>query len=251
MRRNYLKSSAAALLTAALVSSPVLAAAFDGTTEAPGSTVVSIPKGIVIENEGYTQTYSPNVYYTFTATPATVSEVTVTDSDGNSINIQSGVANGLVGTNGTETSVDFTEQNIVETDAGATDLSQELVGYANWNVDLSVFEEPGVYRYVITDVTRTYELYRAGLVRESDYDTTRNLDLYIGVDTDTGELEVLGYALTDDEDGNITPDTEKDPGFVTPGTSGAETVPSTVTPTFDIVGGDATASYGENLLLSQ
>ena len=183
----------------------------NGTT-ATHDTTVTIPKGITVVNDGYTQSWSPNVTFSFNVAPATIpaAGAQVQDASNVSASVVPGPADGI---SSTATAV-FTSQEVSETSAGATALSEELRSNITLEVDLTAFQDPGVYRYTISDVTPTEVLYNAGIVRNGDYDTTRELDVYIVRDPQSGTLGVEGYVLTDDVPGTMTPDTLKSPGFV-------------------------------------
>ncbi len=200
---------------AATMGMSAMAGTIGGNGTYTGSdTTIYIPKGIVVVNDGFTKTYTPNITYSFTATPATVAAgTTVTDANNNGMGVEPGQPDGL--SNGQAV---FTKQEVVESDANATSLQEELVANAAFEVDLSKFDHAGVYRYTITDVTEASVLYNAGITRTGDYDATRELDLYIIKDSTSGQLAVAGAVLTDDLPGNITKDDGsgyKVPGFVT------------------------------------
>jgi len=173
-------------------------------------TTVSISKAFLVLNDGYTKSYSPDITFTFSAAPANVAAgTTITDENDNTITVQAGVAGGLSSTS----SLDLASQEVVETDAGATALSEVVKGTFDFEVDLTQFTQPGVYRYQITDTTPTANLYNAGIVRPDSYDTTRELDVYIERDATSGNLEVKGYVLLDETPGTIVPGTPKVPGY--------------------------------------
>ena len=231
---------------AGVMSVPALAGEIgsDGTYTGHDTTI-SIPKGIVVMNDGYTKTYSPNITYSFTATPATVATgSSVVDGNGNGLGVQPGVAGGL---SSTATAV-FTAGEVVESDASAASLKEEIHANIDFEVDLSKFSSAGVYRYTITDVTSPEVLYNAGITRTGDYDTTRELDVYIAKDETSGTLGVKGYTLTDDLPGTtiytVTDGSFKVPGFTTetPGPGdiirkdfpGEDGVPGTADDTFTV-----------------
>jgi len=208
-----LKRVATPILAAAIMAS-MASVSFAADIGANGivetsDTAINIPKSVTLYNDGFNKSYLPAITFNFTIAPATLTEeVHITDSNGHTVAVQSGPANSI--SNPTATAV-FEEQEVVDT--GAT-LDETVRKNMTWNVDLTKFTKPGVYRYTITDVTPISTLYAAGLERPSTYDTTRELDVYIKRDATTGNLVVGGYTLHDDITGDITPATEKDPGFV-------------------------------------
>ena len=243
MMKKIIKKAIAAAIPLVMVV-PVMAAGFDGVSNGDTSKV-SIPKGIVIENDGYTQCYTPNVDFSYTATPATVADGTkVTDANGVESGVLPGVADAISGT----ATLSFRTMKVSESDESeiaTPKLAQELVGNIEFNLDASKFTAPGIYRYVITDVTPTANLYNAGIQRPADFDTTRTLDVYVESDGQNG-YKVSGYVLTDIDDGSVTPDTKKDPGYVTPDTPNETEVPGYEEPGFEVLGNTATRSMGEN-----
>ena len=134
----------------------------NGTAETHDTTV-TIPKGITVVNDGYTQSWSPNVTFSFNVAPATIpaAGTQVQDASNVSASVVPGPADGI---SSTATAV-FTSQEVSETSAGATALSEELRSNITLEVDLTAFQDPGVYRYTISDVTPTEVLYNAGIVR--------------------------------------------------------------------------------------
>ena len=244
MKRKKILTRAVAAAMPLMMAFPVMAAGFNGV-ETTDLTKVSIPKGIVVQNNGYTQCYTPNITYSYTAAPVTVADgTTVTDANGVSAGVNSGVTGGV----SSEATLAFTSGLVSETDASeiaVPKLAQEVVGNIEFDIDISKFSAAGIYRYEITDVTPTSVLYYAGIQRPEDFDPTRTLDVYI-VSDGHGGLEVEGYVLTDIEEGSVTPDTDKDPGYVTPDTPNATPVPGEFVPGFEILDGDATRTMGGN-----
>lgn len=189
-------------------------------------TSLTIPKSIMVLNDGYTKTNIPAMDFSFSIAPAAVSaDSTVTDSSGNTVLVQAGPAGGAaLGSGGV---VSIAAQTVTESDAGATSLEEAVTEDLTVNVDLTAFTQPGVYRYEITDITSASDLYDYSLVRAGDYDATRFLDVYVKRDATTGDLGVAGYVLTDDLPGAITDATFKSPGYVEDGDIIVTTEPGT------------------------
>lgn len=222
--RQRIATVLTALLTVGIIAVPAFAGSIGSNGVYTGNdTTINIPKGIVVINDGFTKTYTPNVTFKFSATPATVTGMSV--SDGSSeVDIQAGPVGGLKGSNDDGTaSVVFASREVVESTDGATSLQEEIDENISFQVDLSKFTSPGVYRYTIEDVTSKEALYQAGIQRSGDYDTTRELDVYIQHNETDGSLEVQGYVLTDDvpgEDGKIIDGKYKVPGYTVEPTPG-------------------------------
>ena len=176
-----------------------------GITETTDTTLL-IPKGVSIENSGYNKTYSPDITYTYSIAPST-NVGQVRDTNGLEIVVDAGVADALPDV----VQVDFDPQLVEGT---GTSLSEQITGNIQIDVDVSEFENPGIYRYTITDTTTPATLYNAGIVRSADYDTTRELDVYIVRDPNNGTLGVSGYVLLDEIPPVVVDDTFKTPGYV-------------------------------------
>lgn len=197
-----------ALLTVGVLAVPTFAATIgdDGIANT-NDTTLNIPKGITVINTDYNQSYCPNITYTFAITPSS-NLGAVQDSNGIRMTVKAGIADGINST----ASVVFSDTDLVSSTAST--LQQELAKNIELSVDLSKFQEAGIYRYTITDTTATDDLYAAGIVRSADYDTTRELDVYIIRDSASGELAVQGYVLLDEIPPVVVADTYKTPGFV-------------------------------------
>lgn len=224
--KNVRKRIAAALMTCAIVGSlgvmPVLAGTIgeDGTYVG-NDTSVTIGKDLVIYNDGYTQCYSPAITYTYRIAPATVTNQSVTDNTGKVMQVYAGDADAVIGYNATdgyaETNVVFNStlvQEATETDC----IAEAIRGEMTFAFNMDNFSSPGIYRYVITDVTPASALVAAGIVRPSDYEDTKYLDVYvvekINQTPGTPPYEIAGYTLFDTNT-SITEHTEKDVGFRT------------------------------------
>ena len=199
-----------ALLTVGIMAVPTFAATIgdDGITNT-SDTTISIPKGIIIQNTGYDKSYSPEITYIFSVAPST-NLGAVTDSANISAPVFAGPDYGI--TDGVE--LVFTPE-LVESEGTA--LNKQLVKNIELTVDLDKFENPGIYRYTITDVTPTENLYRAGIMRSADFDTTRELDVYVVRNSTSGKLEISGYVLLDEIPPVVVADTKKTPGYVIDG----------------------------------
>lgn len=199
-----------ALLTVGIMAVPTFAATIgeDGISNT-SDTTISIPKGIIIQNSGYDKSYSPEITYIFSIAPST-NLGAVTDSANISAPVFAGPDGGL--TEGVE--LVFTPE-LVESEGTA--LNKQLVKNIELTVDLDKFENPGIYRYTITDVTPTENLYRAGIMRSADFDTTRELDVYVVRNSTSGKLEISGYVLLDEIPPVVVADTKKTPGYVIDG----------------------------------
>ena len=222
-KKNLGRTLTAALAVAATMSMgmPAMAATqvSDGTGSAALGTVESsdtalnIPKGIVLYNEEAGTYYSPTIAYTYTVAPATVADnAKVTDSDGDVSRVHAGPADGVV----INAQPEFTSHPETMNADG-----EEIKDNLELSVDLSKFgTTPGIYRYVITDTTPESELYAAGMERESDYQTTRYLDVYITRNA-SGDMEVAGYVLLKENTADTTDASKKSQGFVEDDDEGA------------------------------
>lgn len=221
----------ASILTAAAMLTSLSAAVWadpaqigSNGTVTSAETSVYIAKSINVTNPLDTTVYSPSTTYTYSIVPATVAaNSTVTDADGHTGKVVAGVNGGAV--------LDATTLTLNSTAVTANQDTDEVTGNIKVNIDLSVFTEPGIYRYKITDETTDAILHNSGLERSAEYDTVRYLDVYIKRDATSGDLVVLGYALFNgkvlDVDGNgetevsVATNTAKSTGYVSgsePGT---------------------------------
>lgn len=212
--KKILKTLLACAVVGALSLGTVMA-----DTEIPASGVadtnvdnaVLIPKGLAVYNDGYEKTWTPAVSYTFEISPYT-GDGSVTDADGNSMTVLAGNMNAVENDTATVT---FAAQEVEENTANAGELAEELRSAAKFEFDPTEFTQAGIYRYVITDTTAAADLQAVGVTRVGDYDTTRDLDVYVVINN--GTPEIAGYVLSNTTDGTIVAATEKDPGYITPG----------------------------------
>ena len=183
----------------------VSAASISAGTIPTTDTTLTIPKGITIKNTVQGNYYGPNVVYSYTIEPvAPVDGSVVKDANNNNFPVETGVADGASLLN--SGNVTFTSQVINNVTVEGIETSQNL----SVSVDLTKFTKPGVYRYLITDVTTTETLFNSGIVRPADYDTTRYLDVYIK--NGTSALEVAGYTLT--AENLVDTSSAKNAGFI-------------------------------------
>ena len=222
LKKTLATGTAAALMIGCMGAAPVLAGEIgDDGTYTGNDTTISIGKDLVIYNDGFTKSYSPNITYTFSISAAQVANgTTVTDNTGRSIAVKPGVIGAFAET---EAAVTFASQEVTESTADQNFLAEALRGNIEFTVDPSQFTDPGIYRYIITDTTSDSALINAGIIRPAGYEDSKQLDVYIVRSSTPGELEVAGYVLTDsDTVTSITPATAKDPGFRTSITTPSE-----------------------------
>ena len=162
-----------------------------GGTEASPITSVPVNKTVsAAEN-----TYAPNTTFNFTVTPA--GATTITDKEGNSVDVKAGIDNGLKADKGAT----FAPDTTADTSATYTPL---VANKASLKTDASVFTEPGIYHYTVSEVDGGYEGYE-GIT----YDTTI-YDVYVYVsaklDADkntTNDMYVSGVVSAKSVDGEI------------------------------------------------
>ncbi|MBQ1343337.1 MAG: hypothetical protein IIY40_04170 [Firmicutes bacterium] len=118
--------------------------------------------------------YGPDVTFTYSIAPAEVSDITITDSDGNVANVKPGPPDS-VSFSSTETVT--TGSIVYGSTANPADGTQTyssdgeaFTKSATLYFDMSKFTTPGVYRYKLEDTTTVDTLYAAGIVRPTDYD---------------------------------------------------------------------------------
>ena len=206
-------------------------------TKVPQDDNVNIKKEIIAFNPNGTTVHTPELTYTYTVTPATITDQTVTDETTNHTSntavvapVNPGITTGLVvtgtaaGTAGDASSavgtLVFTNDTTTWTTAVGGDTNEYDI-----NLDFSgvTFTHPGVYRYQIAES-----------INYSDYDDAAMVDgahdtLYLDVYVD-GENQIYGYVCMNAND-SVTPSTEKINGFVT----GASTDNADKYYTYDLV----------------
>ena len=159
-----------------------------GGTESSPITSVPVNKTVsAAEN-----TYAPNTTFNFNVTPA--GTTTITDKDGNSVDVKAGIADGLKADKGAI----FAPDTSADTSVTYTPLDANK---ASLKTDAREFTEPGIYHYTVSEVDGGYE----GIT----YDTTA-YDVYVYVsaklDADknaTNEMYVSGVVSTKSVDGEI------------------------------------------------
>lgn len=186
--------------------STVFAAPIGSGVANSSDTSITVPKGVTFINEDSVDCYGPGVSFSYTLAPATVATgTTVTDANNAVGTVHAGPANGLVLNSSTVT---FAATEVFTSSATGVEAKKNI----EMTADLSKFSQPGIYRYVLTDVTPTSDLYNAGIIRDADYQTARYIDVFVRRNA-SGNLEVSGYALKTTND-STTASTTKDPGYV-------------------------------------
>lgn len=222
LKKTLATCTTAALMIGCMSAAPVLAGEIgDDGTYTGNDTTISIDKDLVIYNDGFTKSYSPSITYRFQIEAAYISNgTTVTDNIGRSIAVKSGLISAFAET---ISEVTFASQEVTEATADQNFLAEALRGNIEFTVDPSQFTDPGIYRYVITDITSDSALINAGIIRPEGYEDSKQLDVYIVRSSTPGELEVASYVLTDSNTvTSITPATAKDSGFRTSITTPSE-----------------------------
>ena len=159
-----------------------------GGTEASPITSVPVNKTVsAAEN-----TYAPNTTFNFTVMPA--GATTITDKEGNSVDVKAGIDNGLKADKGAT----FAPDTTADTSATYTPL---VANKASLKTDASVFTEPGIYHYTVSEVDGGYE----GIT----YDTTiYDVYVYVSAKLDanknaTNDMYVSGVVSAKSVDGEI------------------------------------------------
>lgn len=193
-----------------------------------GGTTIPLTKGIVLFNTNGSEIREPNISFTYTVTPVdptTANQgqpllgVTVTDDGSrNSENpVTVNVYDGVAGAFASSLTLSFADTN---TKVAAAQSGTEVEKTGNLTVTLSAFQHAGIYRYKITEEANPTDVTSVGLdARDSAYDSTRYLDVYIK--NGSNGLEMYGAVIfksTDanaisDTNGDITTSTEKTTGF--------------------------------------
>ena len=176
-----------------------------GSTNLEASNSVSIKKAITVSNfDNYT--YEPNITYTYTLKGATGGG---TVSDGTTtVTFKAGSASYLSQESSAEQKAVFSSANPV-TETGEANASRDLT----WTFNPAAFPSAGVYRYEIAETETSAEPSSIGIVRSNDYDTSKYLDVY--VKNGASGLEIYGYKLVDDENGQVVSESAKGQGWNT------------------------------------
>ena len=194
-------------------------------TERLQGDTINIKKEITAFNPNGTTVHAPVVTYTYTVTPASVNNLTVTDETGNHkigtaavAAVNPGPTSGLVVTGtAADTAGNDTSATGTLVFTNASEWTTAAAGDANAydiNLDFSgvTFSKPGVYRYQIAE-TISATSYDVIAMKNGAFDTVY-LDVYID-----GDLEIYGYVCMNANE-SVTPDTTtKINGFVD-GTAG-------------------------------
>ena len=231
MKMTKLTKLTALLLAILMVALAGTAYAVDTNQEGTGTsgtaiTEVELTKDIVLFNTTSEDIYEPNITYTYTLAVQNPDSATITDKNGVTGTVKTGVAglvtiqgsngSGYTGTAGTSASLVFGDDSSAgsATNAeGSTVSSASKTASRNlklaFNPSATGLTEAGIYRYVITDTTAAANLTAAGIVRSSDYDPVRYLDVYVEwADTTHTTLQVYGWVLYKTTDGTATADGE-------------------------------------------
>lgn len=201
--------AAAALMTAALAVPAITAGAADPPDLGAGSPT-TLKKTITIYNDDGATVYVPSITYTYSVAPATVADSTkITDKTGNTTVVKAGITGGVTMNETDSTAVFPTSENqtVVASAEGVAVTDTFKVDY-----NAGVFTEAGVYRYELTETTETNALKNAGISRDSNYKTSRFIDVYV-VKNDEGEGFKIAGSVVFVENGSIDKDTEKTDGF--------------------------------------
>ena len=129
-----------------------------GTEDSP---ITSVPVNKTVS--AAENTYAPNTTFTFTVEPANAT--TIKDKDGNFVDVKAGIDGGLKDDKGATFAPDTTANT-----SGTYTPSD--ANKASLKTDASVFAEPGIYHYTVSEVGGEYE----GIT----YDTTI-YDVYVYV----------------------------------------------------------------------
>jgi len=184
-------------------------------TGVAGTTAIPLTKAIVFFNVNGSTVYEPNISFSYEVTSDTAVEAdgtTAAVTDGNdpavTRNVYPGPDGGVTGTE-----IEFSTAKTAAASAAGVKVEES----SSLGVNLSSFERPGIYRYLITE-TSSVAVTEAGLTaRDADYDDTRYLDVYIRYN-DSDALEMYGAVIfksasdTPGQD-SITVETKKTTGF--------------------------------------
>lgn len=214
MKKMLRKSTA--ILSSALIASvlavPSLTAFADENDTWPSlydknSTTLTLKKEIVITTEedhtSETAVDVPDITYTYKVDPVTLSSdaATVTDRDGYTVNVSSGVEDGLkIGDDATaafgNSTTDKKTINITGNRGIVTDTFEI-------KLDSEKFNTAGIYRYKITETADPTDVASAGILRPNDYTAVRYVDVYVRLNEE-GKAEIYGTvvfsASSDEED---------------------------------------------------
>lgn len=205
--------TAATLITAALAV-PVFADPADTpiTFDDPEASVsFDLSKEIIVFNTDGSKIFEPNVTYTYSVAPVASTKATITDTkkttdtkDDIVVKVKPGIADTVsLASDGkiifgsdddAAATVETTAESVYTEGLDTNDAIQTISGSVGVTISAEKFEDPGVYRYVITDTTTDATLDAAGIDRSTDYEEELYLDVYVRYD-DQEELGVYGYVL--------------------------------------------------------
>ena len=205
--------TAATLITAALAV-PVFADPADTpiTFDDPEASVsFDLSKEIIVFNTDGSKIFEPNVTYTYSVAPVASTNAKITDTnktpdtkDDIVVKVKPGIADTVsLASDGkiifgskddAEATVETTAESVYTEGLDTNDTIQTISGSVGVTISAEKFEDPGVYRYVITDTTTDATLDAAGIDRSTDYEEELYLDVYVRYDDD-GKLGVYGYVL--------------------------------------------------------
>ena len=201
--------AAAALMTAALAIPAMSAFAADPVPPDLGAgSPTELNKTITIYNDDGATVYVPSITYTYSVAPATVADSTkITDKTGNTTVVKAGITGGVTMNETDSTAVFPTSENqtVVASAEGVAVTDTFKVDY-----NAGVFTEAGVYRYELTETTEAGALTNAGISRDSNYKTSRFIDVYVQMVEGT---PIIAGSVVFIENGSIDKDTEKTDGF--------------------------------------
>ena len=205
--------TAATLITAALAV-PVFADPADTpiTFDDPEASVsFDLSKDIIVFNTDGSKIFEPNVTYTYSVAPVASTNAKITDTnktpdtkDDIVVKVKPGIANTVSlasdgkiifgSTDDDAATVKTTAESVYTEGLDTDDAIQTINGSVKVTISAENFEDPGVYRYVITDTTESATLAAAGIDRSDKYENKLYLDVYVRYD-DQEELGVYGYVL--------------------------------------------------------
>ncbi len=221
MKKMLRKSTAilsSAIIASVLAVPSMTAFAADDDTWANlynSTNTITLKKQIVITTETDYETTGasvdvPDIIYTYEVAPVTFESdaPTITDRDGYTVNVSSGVAGGLIiGKDATAAFGNGTEDkktiNITGDSGIVTDTFEITLVPEN-------FTTAGIYRYKITETTDPETVASAGILRPEGYSDTRYVDVYVRMNNED-KAEIYGtvvFAEGGDVDAEITQKTE-------------------------------------------
>ena len=175
------------------------------STNLTASNSVSLKKAITVRNlDNYT--YEPSITYTYTL-KGTTGGGTVSDGT-TTVSFKAGSTSYLSQESSAEQKAVFSSANPV-TETGDANASRDLT----WTFNPASFPSAGVYRYEIAETATSVEPSSIGIVRPDEYDTSKYLDVY--VKNGASGLEIYGYKLVDEENGQVVSESAKSEGWNT------------------------------------